>query len=322
MTNRKPIVRLAVIGGATAVVALSGLSAAGAAEPAARHAGAPSAGNIARTVAEKLAANEKYAYAQLTLAIPALAGKGVSAEDAAITEGLRLVLLTAPGAPGKTASSEVAVDYKSVQLAQLRSVGGNFYARLNTAQWSALPLHLSKSTTASIEGIDVAFGERWLELPASALATAEKKLQHTTPSSPVMKELGSPAALEQFGVRAATGLLAAVPLTQSPAAGHNLSFAASGSLASLAASEISALDAIAKGLGEKPVAAPKKAEAGTYTLHMSTGGAGAYLAGVTLGLDVAGQGSLTLRMSFSHLAEPFGAPPGAKLVPSSLLGSL
>lgn len=319
--NPEPVLKLTVVSAAASLIALSGLAVTGAvgATAATPSGTAPGASGISRLVAAKLAANEKYRYTQLTLSIPEVAGKGVSAESAAISKGLRIVLLGARSGPGTKSNSELALYYKAAQLGQLRDVGGNLYVLLNTAKWSVLPVRWSKSATAGLAKIDVAFGERWLEVPAASLAALQKRFQRVSPAT---TELDSPAALEQLAVVGATGLLARIPLTESPASGHNLAFTGSGSLVTLQANVIAAFHAIGKQLGQKPIKATTKADAGTFTLRMSTGRAGAYLASITLGIDATGKGTAVLHMSFTHLPEPLGAPAGAKIIPLSAIPGL
>jgi hypothetical protein len=101
-----------------------------------------------------------------------------------------------------------------------------------------------------------------------------------------------------------------------------VAFTASGSLTTLETNAIATADAIEKQLGEKPTAATAKPHPGTFSLHLSTGGAGAYMAGITIDLDITGEGTFTLDMSFAHAPEPVGARAGAKLIPPSILAGL
>ncbi len=319
--------KLAAAGAAACLVTVSGLVTAGAAS-AARPAGRPQPGSsklahaatspsgVDQLVVTKLEANSKYPYTQITLAVPALAAKGVSAEEAAITEGLRIVIDSSNSASPSTAAAKVDIFYKGVLLGEVRVIGGNLYVFLDSAKWSALPLHFSKATTAELNQIDVAFGERWLEIPASALS----KL------SPGAKKLSSPAQVDGDAVAALTQLLDGINLTESSAPGGNLAFSAGGSLQTLAVNFTAAADALEKQIGTKSAKLSKltsKPPTGTFSLKMTTAGGGAYLGAISLGVDVTGKGggSGTVQLGFAHAVEPVAVPAGAKVIPPSILAS-
>jgi len=275
---------------------------------------------VDQLVLAKLAANEKYPYSQLDVTIPHISEKGVSASEANLVSGLRFELLTAPGT-GKEPNGEVVVAYKAVQLGQLRFVGGNLYAFFDVKSWSALPLHLSSSTSSELSGLDASFGDRWLELPAAELAQLEKKLGGK--STATVSTLSSPAGLEQLSLSAVTQFLSGLALKESPLPGGNEAFTSAGSLSALQAGALAAAANFEKAVGQKAhLPVPTKIAAGSYTLRITTSDGGAFVGAVEVAFSVTGKGSAAVELAISHLAEPFGAPAGAMVLPSSLLAGL
>jgi hypothetical protein len=315
---------VAVSGLGVAAVAASAATAARPAVPSAGHRSAASAASpVDQLVITKLAANGKYPFSQIDLSFPQISGKGISALDAAVVSGLQIEVLSAPGGAGKQPIGEVSVNFKGVQLAQLRTIGGNLYGIFNIQKWSVLPLHFSKSTTTELSSLDAAFGERWLELPAAELAQLEKKLRGATKAAPPAATLTSPAAAEQLALGAATQFVAGLSLNESSLPGGNEAFTSSGTLASLEVNAIAAEAEVEKAVGGKvKTSTATKPPAGTYSLRITTSGNGAYVGQISFAFSEPGQGSGTVQLNFSHRAEPFGVPAGARVIPSSMLGSL
>ena len=65
-----------------------------------------------------------------------------------------------------------------------------------------------------------------------------------------------------------------------------------------------------------------KVPQGTYSLVMSTADAGRYVANINFALQVAGKGSVDLRVALAHAVEPVVAPQGAKVVTPQMLSGM
>jgi hypothetical protein len=314
-----PVLRSVAAAAVVSLTSFSGLSLAGVSTAATRATAAPS--GIGALIAEKLEANGKYPYTQVTLALPRIAVKGVSAEQAALVTGLRIVVDAARAAKPAAATAKLDVLYKTTDLGQLRFVGGNLYLRANIAKWSVLPVHWSKSTVQELSSVDVAFGERWLEVTASTLASLEKK----SADPAVLKRLsGSTSAMNTALSGALAKFVKGVTFTQTAAPNGNLAFRASGPLQTLADNGAAAISAIEQSLPagtvKSTLPAPGKVK-GSYTLVLSTAAAGAYISNITLAIGVPGTGSLTFVVAYGHAVEPVGAPTGATVItPQDLSG--
>ena len=282
-----------------------------------------SGASVAKVVVEKLAANNSYAYTQLVVSVPRLSGAGVTARDAALVTGLRLVVASEKSHQG---AAELGVYYKRPELGQFRVLNGDLYVLLDVANWSVLPVQWSASVKKQLSSADVAIGERWFELTSTTLKKLETKGAASLPSAvaPVIKGIGSsPAAFRAMAVRWVSELVGSLDFTETPLAGGNLVFLAQGTLESLATKLSGLASSIGKALHAAPPTLPSTSTVpkGTYSLQMSTAAAGRYISRVRIALQVVGRGSVALSVTFAHAPEPVVAPQGAKVItPSALSG--
>lgn len=324
--------RLAAVAGTSlvALASLAGVSAAATNHPAtaptaaARRGQAASSTAAAALLAQKLEANQKYPYSQVTLAIPRLAIKGVSASESTLVDGLRIVTDTPKAVKGKPAAGKVDVLYKGTDLGELRVIGSNLYLLANVAKWDALPIKLKPATKQELAAIDTSFGERWFEISATTLSQMARSSGSSSAGvGGALGALQNPAGLQSSSEAALTGLLKGLTITKKPAAGGNVSFRASGSLQSLASSGAAAFSTIEKSLGIAGKSVTKvKAAKGSYTLVVTTAAHNAYVSSILLAIGVNGKGSMDLSIAYAHADEPVVAPAGAKVLTKQTLSQL
>ena len=275
----------------------------------------------ARAAVQKLTANNAYPYTQLSLRVPRLSGAGVPPRYATLMAGLELVVASEQaGKQDPMGSEALSVYYKGTALGQLRAVNGNAYVLLDVAHWAALPLQWGASAQKTLSSLDLAVGERWFELPSPMLKRLEAQGAASSSVPSVIKRAGaSPAAFRNLLVGAVSKLVGGLDLKEAPSGGGNLTFSANGSLKGLA-SDASSVGRALHMTGVPGLTAPTNQ--GTYSLVMSTTAAGRYIAHINFGLQVAGKGSVTLSLAFTHAVEPVVAPQGAKVVTSQMLSGM
>lgn len=304
--------RTARFGAAALVVGSLGATVVGTAPTATAQASA------AASAIQKLVANNAYPYTNLSIRVPRFSGVG-TAKYAKLLTGLDLTVssqkTSKPGGAG-----ELSVSYAGVELGQFRFVGGNAYVLLDVSHWADLPVSWGASAKQGLGSLDLAFGERWFELPGTLVKRLEAKAGSSSSFSPVLGHaVTSPAALRQLSVQVVTKFIAGLDLTESPLPGGNDSFSAHGSLASLEGHFLSVARSLhVPGLPAQVSQAPR----GTYSVVMATAGAGRYIARVDLGVQVQGKGALELAIAFAHAPEPVTAPQGATVVTPSMLAGM
>ena len=256
-----------------------------------------------------LEANTSFPNTQVSLRIQRLSGPGVPAQETAVVTGLDVVLYTQRQAKhGQTAPSEIVISYKGQQLGQLRYVGNRVYVLLDVAHWASLPIGWNASTRTKLNDINLAFGERWFEVPAATVAKLAPKGVGTV----------TPSKIRGVVTDAIGKLVGSLDLSEAPLPGGNERFAERGSLSSLAG----ALSQVAKALHATAPSSAAGMPQGTYFLSMSTAGAGRYMADVEMAIAT-GQGqSFTAELAFTHAAVPVVAPANAVVVTPSMLASL
>src|SRR5579875_920064 len=264
--------------------------------------------SIGAIATQKLLANNSYPYTQVSIREPRLSGVGTAKYDKHVT-GLDLTA-SSQKASGPGGAGELSVSYAGTELAQSRFVNGNAYVLLDVSHWAGLPVAWGASVKQKLSSLDLAFGERWFEVPGALLKQLEAKAGG--PAS-------LPAALGQLSVTVVTKFVAGLDFTEEPLPGGNDSFSAHGSLASLDGAVLAVARSLR--LSEAPSQLPQ-APTGTYSLVMSTADAGHYVAQVDLGLQVQGQGALTLAISFAHTPEQVTAPPKPTVVTPSMLAGM
>jgi hypothetical protein len=237
--------------------------------------------------------------------------------------GLELVVASQQaGKQDPMGSEALSVYYKGTALGQLRAVNGNAYVLLDVAHWAALPVQWGTSAKKTLSALDLAVGERWFELPSPMLKRLEAQGAASSSVPSVIKRAGSsPAAFRNLVVGAVTKLVGGLDLKEAPSGGGNLTFSANGSLKGLA-SDASSVGRALHVTGVPGLTAPTNVPQGTYSLVMSTTAAGRYIAHINFGLQVAGKGSVTLSLAFTHAVEPVVAPQGAKVVTSQMLSGM
>ena len=267
-----------------------------------------SGANAAKVAVGKLAANGSYPYTQLVVSVPKLSGAKVTAQDAALATGLRFVVASEKSHRG---AAGLTVYYKSAELGQLRTLGGNVYVLADVAKWQALPMRWGAAAKKELSAIDVVAGERWFELTGATL-----------------EQLGGKGATSSIGPLStalrtwASKLVGSLGFTEIHTAGGNLAFSAQGTFMSLRPELVGLAALIGKAMhtaGPYTSTDPK----GTYSLRMSTAAAGRYISDMRIALRAADKNSVTLSVTFAHAREPVTAPQGAKVVtPSALSGMM
>jgi|GEM_PF-5029080 len=274
--------------------------------------------SIGAIATQKLLANNSYPYTQVSIREPRLSGVG-TAKYAKLVTGLDLTA-SSQKASGPGGAGELSVSYAGTELAQSRFVNGNAYVLLDVSHWAGLPVAWGASVKQKLSSLDLAFGERWFEVPGALLKQLEAKAGGPASLPPALGQaVTSPAALRQLSVTVVTKFVAGLDFTEEPLPGGNDSFSAHGSLASLDGAVLAVARSLR--LSEAPSQLPQ-APTGTYSLVMSTADAGHYVAQVDLGLQVQGQGALTLAISFAHTPEQVTAPPKPTVVTPSMLAGM
>ena len=305
---------------ALVLVTAFGATAVGGGVPAAAQA-SPSV--AARAAIQNLTANNALPYTQLSLRVPRLSGAGLPQRYATLVTGLKLVVASQQGGKQDPMGSEaLSAYYKGTALGQLRAVNGNAYVLLDVAHWTALPLRWGASAQKTLSSLDLAVGERWFELPGPMLKQMEAQGSASLSVPSVIKRAGSsPAALRNLVVGAVTKLVGGLDLKETPSAGGNWTFSANGPLKGLASDALSVGKALHM-TGAPGLTAPAKVPQGTYSLVMSTAGAGRYIANINFALQVAGKGSVDLTVTLAHAVVPVVAPQGAKVVTPQMLSGM
>ena len=283
----------------------------------------PGAGAI---VLQKLLANQSYPYTQVSIGVPRLVGRGVGREEWEIVTGMHLVVDEPRPAPhAKHTPSQLDIYYRKANLFELRSVGGNLYLWADVRNWFGVPALWTPSARRVVAILDLGYGERWF---SASQATLEKLVRQAAAHTPLAGELGhmpaNPTAVEAGLASALGGLLASLSFHESAAAGGNFVFRSSGSLQSLANDLSGFVASIGKAVPGAP-ATPAASQGlgavvakGSYTLVVSTGGHGAYASTVELSVGIAGTGSVTVDVAFTHAAKPVVAPRHATAIPTEV----
>lgn len=255
-----------------------------------------------------LEANTSFPYTQVSLRIPRLSGPGVPAQETAVVTRLDVVLSTQRQAKhGQTAPSEIVISYKGQQLGQIRYAGNRVYVLLDVAHWASLPIGWNASTRAKLNDLNLAFGERWFEVPAATVAKMAPKGVGTV----------TPSKIRGVVTGAIGKLVGSLDLSEVPLPGGNERFAERGALSSLAG----VLSRAAKALHATAPLSTGMPQ-GTYYLSMSTAGAGRYMAKVEMAIATDQGQSFTAELAFTHAAVPVVAPANAVVVTPSMLASL
>lgn len=264
-----------------------------------------------------LEANSGFPYTQVTLRLPRVSGPGVQAREAGFVTGLDVVLSTQrPHERGQPAPVELSVAYRGQQLAQARYVGKDVYVLLDVARWGSLPLALGASTRAKLNELNLAFGERWFEVPSATLAKLTAKT--TRRFKPV-----SPAGLRGLATGAVAKLAGGLDPSEEPLPGGNERFAERGTLGSLASAAAQTAQALHLAPAPSaPTASTASVPQGTYYLAMTTAAGGRYMAKVEVAIATAKRQSVTAELAFTHVARPVAVPANATVVTSSMQSSI
>lgn len=287
--------KLVLVAGVAAALVLS---ACGASTPAARKA----------TLDGYVASLGAAPYLQVGLSATA-AGPGTAKTEAVLKDlGVTLNFSSADGSAlsssAKNVNEEIIVTIKGTTLVDLREVSSNIYFNLNASEISNIPgVSVSPSELA---GIQLVFGGRWFELQKSTLNSMVPK-----------KESSSAKAAEDSALFAkiiddVTTVIDTTPY-KSEGGGK---YTETGTLYSIA----HAVYPTIKSLGSVSVPTASSVP-GSYTLGVTTAGANAAGASISITDPTASTGDVTgtLSATFAHANTTVTAPSNATKVTKQLL---
>lgn len=270
--------------------------------------GAAAPVNSSAAAVQKLEANAAFPYTQVSIRMPHLSGAGVQAREARVLTGLDVVVsVQRPSAHGKPALAGISVSYLGQQLGQARYVGKDLYLMLDISKWPTLPVGWTAATDKQLGELNLAFGERWFEVPSALIAKATAK----GPS--VAKDLKSPSDLSGAFTNAVAKLVRGMALSEAKLPGGNELFSGQGSLSSLGA--------VLAQLRNTPGFSVKSAK-GTYRITMTTAAAGRYMATIDVAVSTPQGQSTAVDVAFAHSVVPVVTPANATVVTPSMLASV
>lgn len=242
------------------------------------------------------------------------AGPGASeVEQYAKSISMDVTEVNPSGAPLSQASAldeDVSVNVGSGVLLEVREVAGNAYLKMDLTELNTLPnVNLPASDIAAVQ---LLFGGRWFEVPASLIKSLTKK--ESTPQN------AAASKTEQADARKITKafehIIETAPATTLAGGGYS----ETATIQSL----ISSLWPTIQSLGLSSVTEPTDVK-GSYTLSMTT--SGSTITGGTVSITApassgAGNDTVAFSATVNHNAATVSAPSGATVVSKQLIQQL
>jgi len=203
---------------------------------------------------------------------------------------------------------DVTLNVGSSALVELREVGGNAYVKIDVSGLSSLPNVTIPSS--DIAAINLLFGGRWFEVPASLIKSEVAKEEKNT--TPTKQETQDANTVRQAIIH----IIESTPSTSVAGGGYTET--------ATIASFLHSLWPTIQSLGVAGLSEPTGVK-GSYTLTMTT--SGSTLTGASVSItapDSSGSANDTVALTatVSHNSESIAAPTGATVVTKQLIQEL
>lgn len=252
----------------------------------------------------------QYLQMHLTAGVSGLGAKGAQAAKILSLVSLDVAEASTTGSPLSQSvghiDSELKVDIGGQALVELRDIGTNLYFSVDLSALAKIPS--ANLPQQEIGALQLLFGNRWFEVPASLLKTyAPTTTQNLTQTSK------DQAAAQQV-IKAITAVIEATKYTTLPGGGY----AQTGSLSSIVDAVLPTINQ----LTTTPVT-PSKVP-GTYKIAITISGATATGGSITITAPngTSGDASVTINAAIDHASLGIDVPTGVTVITPSIIKGL